>query len=349
MTDVLLPSLEIQNFRALRHLKIERLARVNLIVGKNNVGKTSLLEALWLYAQRGSWSAIWDLLEQRDEGSRPKDTLTTTPELIEAQSRSYAQLYTGRRDLEHWNGAIQIGSPHDQENKLAIDMNSNASAGNKPDAASITGLILRRGQQQIIYPFVPREARYRSRTDIIPAYLISANGLGKPAIAELWDAITLTDREDDVIRALQLIEPDVMRVNVRSERDRNVIVRLRAIDQQVRLRSLGEGMYRMFGIALALVNTKDGLLLIDEIENGLHYSVLPEMWRLIFAVASRLNVQVFATTHSWDCVEAFQIAASADPAEGQIIRLGQTENGISATVFDEKELVLIARDQIEVR
>ena len=52
-------------------------------------------------------------------------------------------------------------------------------------------------------------------------------------------------------------------------------------------------MQRTFGIALALVNARNGLLLIDEFENGLHYLVQPDLWRLIFQVARRLNVQVF--------------------------------------------------------
>src|SRR5438045_2113512 len=83
------------------------------------------------------------------------------------------------------------------------------------------------------------------------------------------------------------------------------------------LYSLGNGMLRTLGISLALVSVKDGILLIDEFENGLYYSVQPDLWQLIFQVARCLNVQVFATTHSWDCIEAFQKAASIDKqAEG---------------------------------
>jgi len=77
MTGLLLQNLEIKNFRALQHLTIERLGRVNLVVGKNNVGKSSLLEALWLYAEKGAPSTIWDILERRKEGG---STLSTDVE-----------------------------------------------------------------------------------------------------------------------------------------------------------------------------------------------------------------------------------------------------------------------------
>src|SRR4028118_1414694 len=71
MDELFLKSLEIRQFRAFENLRIPRLNRVNLIVGKNNVGKTSLLEALRLYAYQGSPSLIWDLLQRRDESREP--------------------------------------------------------------------------------------------------------------------------------------------------------------------------------------------------------------------------------------------------------------------------------------
>lgn len=67
MGQLLLDSLEIRNFRGFQHLQIEKLGRVNLIVGKNNIGKSSLLDALDLYARRGTPSLIWQILRTRAE------------------------------------------------------------------------------------------------------------------------------------------------------------------------------------------------------------------------------------------------------------------------------------------
>ena len=111
-----------------------------------------------------------------------------------------------------------------------------------------------------------------------------------------------------------------------------------------------DGMIRALGISLALVNAKDGILLIDEFENGLYYSVQPDLWRLIFQVARRLNVQVFATTHSWDCIKAFQQAAQENAQEeGIVIRLSLKKGAVNVTLFDEEELGIATREQIEVR
>ena len=117
---------------------------------------------------------------------------------------------------------------------------------------------------------------------------------------------------------------------------------------------MGEGMVRLFELALALVNSilppAGGLLLVDEIESGLHYSVHEDLWTLVFKWAKDLNVQVFATTHSWDCIEAFQRAACEDESsEGYLIRLGWRKDEVVATVYDENDLAVVTRDHIEVR
>lgn len=109
-------------------------------------------------------------------------------------------------------------------------------------------------------------------------------------------------------------------------------------------------MWRNLGIALAQVNAKDGILLIDEFELGLCYSVQPDLWRFIFRMARSLNVQVFATTHSWDSIEAFERAAREDHQEkGLLIRLESKKGGIGVTLYDERELTIATREHIEVR
>ncbi len=189
---------------------------------------------------------------------------------------------------------------------------------------------------------------------------ITANGLSEGQVGKLWDGIALTGREKEILTALRIIAPGVEGLSMVEDSrtiqrrdkvlERIPIVKIAGIDEPLPLRSLGDGTQRMLGIALALVNAKDGILLIDEVENGLHYSVQPELWQLIFHIASLLNVQVFATTHSWDCIEGFQKAAQENTQEeGLLVRLSVKEDEIVATVFDERKLGIATREQIEVR
>ena len=92
----------------------------------------------------------------------------------------------------------------------------------------------------------------------------------------------------------------------------------------------------MFANILALVNAENKMM-IDEIENGLHYSIQPDMWSLVTQVATILNVQVLATTQSKDCVEAFSKVTRGDEKEGVLVRLGRKGDDIVTTTFDEEE------------
>jgi AAA15 family ATPase/GTPase len=179
---------------------------------------------------------------------------------------------------------------------------------------------------------------------------IGVHGLDKQRIAQLWEKITLTEYEQEVLNALRIIAPGSEAISVITRNERTPIVKVRGISEPLPIRGLGDGMQRMLGIALALVNAQNGLLLIDEIENGLHYSILADLWKLMFQVAHRLNVQVFVTTHSWDCITAFQEVAQAEEnEEGLLIRLQYKKDDIVSTIFDEEDLAIITRDRIEVR
>jgi AAA15 family ATPase/GTPase len=114
---------------------------------------------------------------------------------------------------------------------------------------------------------------------------------------------------------------------------------------------MGDGINRILTIILALVNADSGFLLIDEFENGLHYTVQEKLWSIIFQLSKELNIQVFVTTHSEDCIRGFQSALNRQEnlSDGKLIRL-DNENGIIKQVeFDAKELKIADEQDIEIR
>jgi len=122
------------------------------------------------------------------------------------------------------------------------------------------------------------------------------------------------------------------------------------VPHRIPIGTLGEGIWRLLGIALALVRARGGTLLIDEIDTGLHYSIMSKMWRLVLETAQRLDVQVFATTHSRDCFESLASIARVDVSEGSEVTIQRLETDRSRTVnFTEQEIVLAAERGIEVR
>ncbi|MEK6299986.1 MAG: AAA family ATPase [Acidobacteriota bacterium] len=365
-TPLVLDSLDIQGFRPFDHFRVERLGRVTLFTGKNNVGKSSLLEAIWLYAYQGAVPIIWQILESRDEGRAPR---LGSPRNFEDPAPVVKNLFHGRKEIRDHLGSIQIGPVDSPDKALTvalgwykIHIDEEGGRELKPlqfedfNTADqpILALAVRVGSQpEVVYRF---DRRYPESEKKSRCIFVSANGLNRVEVGQLWDDITLTNLEEDVLSSLRIIAPEVERVNLIDNadlgRDRGRIAKTKisVLPDPVPLRSLGEGMNRLFGMALALVNAKDGVLLIDEIESGLHYSVQPDVWRLVFETAHRLNVQVFATTHSWDCIEAFQQAADENKQEeGILIRLENKRGRIVATEFDERRLGIATREEIEVR
>jgi hypothetical protein len=399
MENLILNSLEIRGFRCFRHLQIEHLGRVNLIVGKNNIGKTSLLEALQLYAYEGHPTRIWELLRARDEStynsygrpSRDADDKGPLPYLY----ASYLKyLFNGRKDIRNSRDIraifepILIGPAHSPNEMLSIAVDWYAREEDESglpkyrllqpqEDDTIDNPVLRftiqLGKQQRNFPLPPRPSSSLDlRRRDVNCVFITANGLDRELIRIFWEGIALTELEDDVLTALRIITPGVERLSFISDLDSRERVigssgrervsiataerfpipigRVTGIDEPIPLRSLGDGMQRVLGISLALINATDGMLLIDEFENGLHYSIQPDLWHLIFRLAQRLNVQVFATTHSWDCIEGFQKAAQEnEQVEGLLISLENRKAGIAAVLFNEEELGIVTRERIEVR
>jgi predicted ATP-dependent endonuclease of OLD family len=369
MPAKMLSSFEIRGFRAFDHLKLTDLGRVNLFVGKNNVGKSSLLEALWAYANQGAPSVLWSLLVDRNESEalsalRFSDRLTD--EEIEKQFLTIRYLFYGRRENPKAQ-VISLGPLENGKNTLTIEYATVADVdgNNQPmlmnndedEGEEIPALVIKMGEnttrvrmdrfftKRIREPFL---SSAENKNIFVPA-----NGLASADISRYWDSITLGAAEKDVLDSLRILDPRIERVNLigslRDTRDRVPIVKISDFDQPLPLRSLGEGMNRIFGIALALVNAKGGMLLMDEVESGLHYSIQESVWNFIFQTAKRLDIQVFATTHSWDCVTGFTQAANKSAEKGALVRLENKKGKIAVIPFDEKELAIAAREQIEVR
>lgn len=355
MGEFPLDSLRIQNFRTFKDLTIDRLGRVNLIVGKNNVGKTSLLEALWVWARRGRFSVIWELLAGHDEARHASGTNSTlnksqNQEQVETISRLFHRC---RQDFpehacigpsdEGW-GVLDITLSL-KDDLADVDMEKEVGIPGKRGP-----LLLLQKDSQVVgqYPLKRNretlENMWLANVEEENGTYVSSDGLSREERLAFWDEVIRSIGEERIYKALGIVErriQDVRFVGVEQSGERVPFARMRNFSERVPLRSLGEGVRRAFDLALGLERSAQGLLLLDEIENGLHYSVQLALWRMIFETAQELDVQVFATTHSYDCVQAFQSVADEWTEEGMMIQLrrpkSEPENVVAVTV-DEKEL-----------
>ena len=362
----MMESLRIENFKNLKHLKIDRLRRVNLIVGRNNVGKSTLLEAISIYLANASEEHLRKLLANRGEDVVKNDDIDA--KTVKAH---YLSLFYGRTETyTRFDNTITIGD--DKESVFLqqvyigetteIDDNGKRKQVIKvmdeqempKDMSGFSylsyGLWIMTKKYEFLIRYDNQQDSITIVKDRCPFQYVHTLDFNADDNAVLFDKIAMTPDEKYIIQALNIINPDIERLNFLNSDDiKGRRIPLVSIgDNRYRLSSMGDGINRILTIILALLNCKNGVLLLDEFETGLHYSVQDQLWEIIFMLSEKLNVQVFVTTHSNDCVSSF--ARTNKQGVGQLIRLVNHDGGIIPTIFDDNEELLFASDNsLEMR
>lgn len=383
-------SVKIAGYRGLRKFSMEGLRRINLLVGKNNTGKSSVLEALYLLSTSGSPATIWQLLMRRGE-------IYTEPQL---PGRSYQpetevrHLFYGHEikigstlSVGTYNGSpnreitIQIGEVSSDPNfALFSQLTPPADRGLAPQF----GLTIK-GNPTPTSQAIPLTPRGNLRQDVMQTVLNVSIGrhagnpvIGLPgdnatsryvtaeslAISEVqaeYSEIALTPREEPVIRALRFIQSDIERLAISQGPffpgagwpvRGGLKVKLKDTDEPVPIGSLGEGIWRMLALAISLSKAQGGILLMDEIDTGLHFSVMEKMWRFVADAARELDIQIFATTHSLDCVRSLAAFCDDVPTVGEDVSIqrieSDTETAITYSPAEIRALARAARTQVEI-
>ncbi len=351
--------LTIEGFRCFRTLDIPRLGQINLIMGRNGAGKSTLLEALHLFLSSGSMAVIVDLLDSRDEVDRVTDwpfLFINLPRLFNFTDADSPEKKDGRLEIKTNIQTLAISTCRKSEG------NSNGPRKNSFGEFKILimfGDVL----QQIDFTLEPvdREKRRWKENSGSPNYeFLKMSSIAHDQILRFLDMVALTGREEAVLASLAAIRPDVRAISAvgrpgrssgrQEEDERTLIVKLSGTRMPVPARSLGDGFMRLLLLSLVANTREGGILMIDEIENGIHHSVLVDLWTLIFDTAARQNLQVFATTHSLDCVAAFaHVALSRPQIPGLALRLERVDGEHRAVVYDPSDLEVAIRHDIEVR
>jgi len=391
-------NLRIKNFRIFEHIEFAKLSHVNLLAGRNNVGKTTLLEAILLFAKLGSPAVIINLLQERDllmSESLQKPFINIPVQHLFHNSQfptePNKELRIGNfKQLEPRSIAIRrifykieehplihegvnennfTYTPQYREIELGEKLPKNF---NLPviQKLQISYLLSQPGFPERVAPistafrfemvsnqyFNEMMSLGRTGTEIdtiaYPVAYVPTNVLSLDYLSEIWDNVILSGDKPEVIQMLKLIEPRTEDVNfIKSQFDnkRTAIVKFEGQREHLPLKNLGQGMLRMLQLVLSLVQAKNGFLLIDEFENGLHYSVQPKVWNMLFTLAKKLNVQIFATTHSKDTVESFGKIWKQYEDDGSFHRLFLRKGLIQAVAYDCEMLDTAITSDIEVR
>jgi hypothetical protein len=360
----MLRAFSIRNFRCFSFLSMEPLERVNVITGRNNVGKTALLEAIFLHAGPTNPE-----LSVRVNAFRGVDRMTLEPGelwgwlfhkkntaepisfegLSEDDRTALLQIALAERQAE------TITSGHDDAPEM-ID-----------DAASVTAraawpsleleYTTESGERKTSRAFVEFEKGRRVIRAQIPevpqgpfGVFLAPHARAPKEDAQRFSQLRRIGGHESLIAGLRELEPRLSDVALLIAGGRPVLHGDVGLGELLPLPLMGAGMVRLASVLLAIAAVPDGVVLIDEVESGFHHAVMDAVWRSIRDAARRHNAQVFATTHSWETIRAAHAAfRTSGSYDFRLHRLEQRDDATRSVSYGNETLDEAIRTNAEIR
>jgi AAA15 family ATPase/GTPase len=290
MSNKMIENLRFKNFKCFEELSVENIKRVNLIGGKNNIGKTSLMEGIELCVSSSDSinlsSNIYEMMKRRQSNS-DRSRYFELDFIFENSSQVKLNTNNKKIEIEYTE---MLNEEEEYQPSLKLTVN------NDKRNISIERLIQR--------PYPMRKERY----DTIKSKInfITSTATDERELAILYGKLGDLNKEEFLNSSLKLFDDNIISLKLKPT-DRDVILKVALKDREypVLLSSLGEGINRYIAILCGIWASKDGYLFIDEIENGIHFTNYKNFWKLIFKASDIANCQIFVTTHSKECIEVF--------------------------------------------
>jgi AAA15 family ATPase/GTPase len=346
----------IKNFRGFDEIEFENFSKINLITGKNNVGKTALLEAIFIHM-----------------GYNPELSIRTN---------TFRGLTETKYMLNPWNEApwdvifknfdttqtIVIKGSFDDETNLVVNLKNIKSnfelkklsremlsfqkqKSNSLEIGQIfkafelyfekRGAKSKETETGKSYVLLTNEGAIATPSPLAPMlgyFIYTKEKISLIEDSNRYSQLLKKNEGDDLLQALKIIEPNLEKLSIMMESGVPIIHgHLKGGLKPIPIPMMGDGMVRITNIILSMTNAKDGVVLIDEIENGIHYSKIEELWKTIGEISRRLNVQLFATTHSSECIEsAFDASEHSNLPDFRVFRLDRINDKIVVTSYNER-------------
>lgn len=292
----MLESFQIQNFRALKDLKVDKTAQINLVVGANNVGKTTFLEAIHCaLANQTDANSLHTAFRNGILNGAQYGAATVTNK---APDSTIEVTVAGLKQKLFLNRAGGHGGAYQKENSLAIS----------------------------VYPDDVKKTT---------AYYGGVKNLKKKAML-LKSLSQFDSRIIDLDPTMISQGSWELRVNTDAE-------------EEIALNFMGQGFNRVLSMYCRIIASDRKIILIDELELGLHYQSIPLVWESIKAISIEKNLQIFATTHSRECIHAAIETFKENPEMFQLIRLEKADDGVKAKCIPHDYVGSALEHDVEIR
>ena len=337
----MLQSIHLQGFKGFKDTEVGPLRKVNLILGGQNVGKTSLLEAVYLGASEPhqvlNLPSVFRLAEGHD-GQRFLDMTLKDVDAGIALEFGLEKLLVNEGDgSERAKLITEFNAPH------KID------PGNAGVWAFGSLQLNRRLESGWLLSLVDGVAGGIKALTQTPLAL-TVNLPTQAEAVQLLDRVVLKRKKRTLLEALRRVEPRLEDLHSLSpDGEQRVYLELDGLPNAVPLPQLGHGFSRLLSLYCSLLVTDAKLALVDEVENGIHYASLPILFKGVHDMATAQGVQTLMTTHSWDAIRAACEVFADTPELFQVIRLERANDNIKAVCIDGERMLRLMAQDMEVR
>lgn len=338
-------NIKIRNFRCYEDIEISDFKRINLFVGKNNIGKTSLLEALYLLCARNNPEQVMIINQIRG-------LLIDIPNLNPSMTPPWDYNFNSSKnkeiviEAEHSHLGTQkaiirsFTQPQSIFEKSVKNVNHDAGISGKiyeesnvleyetldMDGQKTAHIVIGRAGPHTDYVIETKHPSAYFKSPSKPFHQKEMAGRLEPF---------LKNGQESLIKILRIIDPNIEHVFITYENELPMINCRLSDGRSIPLVFMGDGVSRLIGLYTEIYHLPGGTYFVDEFENGFHYSVMEKIWRAVGEISEERNVQVFATTHSRECAIAFLNAFKEKTSKDFLLcRLEKVKDKIKSYPYD---------------
>ncbi len=350
----MITEISIKNFKVLKNIELNNLKRITLVSGRNNIGKSTLLEAIFLYMDHSSGESFGKLTSFRGTSGNTAENLWE-PLFYQMDTDTCIQIKVNNDNLV---GALQYKRDNNYLPSNISGMSEDILAQfrmNTKESYSLCYSYVENGYSEDGHFSLNGSSILRDIKTSLPGneiklmkptqykvyfrdFLTIVNELGK---------IELSGEKSILIKALQEMDPlieDIVTLSVQGI----IQLYIRISGKLMPLQYAGDGIVKILSICLSIMRRKGGIVLIDELENGLHYSMYGKLWKMIDHISKRSSCQVIATTHSYELISSVRNSIN-NTDDFCYNRIGKNKDRIVSYRYDYSMLDAALEAEMEVR
>jgi len=352
-------SVKIEFFRCFKLAEVSDCRRINVVVGDNGSGKTAFLEAIFLAAGAGAELAL------RTRAWRGYETVQGQVNLPDLEEALWGDLFYDFK----FNSEVEIRlggtRQHNRSVKFKFNPTGPVTVQVSKDRNVVT-LDAPRPSSGITFDWQgPNNLRYKSVAkfeegkmkitgDVISpidfAFFASMAMYSSQETAARFSALSKSGHVGVIVDAFKRLYPNVDDLSLELSGNAPMIfARLSDQPKKVPLNLISGGMTKLSAIFFAMPSLRDGILVIDEIENGFYYERFPSIWGVLNKLSADFNVQMFIATHSLECLRAAAEEAKNSPEDFSLIRTERHANESLVKQFSGKQFVGAVSADLEIR